>query len=179
MGYGVDELLGIIMVGWNKLQFVVLYFLVYYGVDQDMLMDEFVYMVMIRECFGYVEIFIEVLLFCLEQEVRVWQVVDFMCVYGFWDECEFVMLEIVGQIFVIVDIGMWMFFLCELFNVQGFLLDYVIDGVWQGEGESCYFIVFLKDVQVSCCGNSVFFYFYVVIVVVNCNDFVVVWEVVE
>lgn len=102
-----------------------------------------------------------------------------MSTHGFWDEREFVTLEIAGQTFVIVDIGMRMLTPRELFNAQGFPPDYVIDGVWQGEGESHYFIAFPKDVQVSCCGNSVSPYPYAAIVAANCNDLVVVREAVE
>nr|WP_317889634.1 DNA cytosine methyltransferase [Roseicitreum antarcticum] len=69
---------------------------------------------------------------------------------------EFVTLEIGGQTFVVVDIGMRMLTPRELFNAQGFPADYVIEGVWQGvETDDPTFKPFAKDVQVSCCGNSV------------------------
>ncbi|MCE8459559.1 DNA methyltransferase, partial [Rhodovulum sulfidophilum] len=44
----------------------------------------------------------------------------------------------------------------ELFNAQGFPPDYVIEGAWEGlDGDAPTFRPFSKDVQISCCGNSV------------------------
>ncbi|MFD1809319.1 DNA cytosine methyltransferase [Gemmobacter lanyuensis] len=65
-------------------------------------------------------------------------------------------LSIDGADFVVVDIGMRMLTPRELFNAQGFPADYVIEGVWTGtDTASPKFEAFAKDVQVSCCGNSV------------------------
>lgn len=44
----------------------------------------------------------------------------------------------------------------ELFTAQGFPPDYVIEGVWENlTSEDPHWRAFAKDVQVSCCGNSV------------------------
>jgi DNA (cytosine-5)-methyltransferase 1 len=66
-----------------------------------------------------------------------------------------VTLEIDTQTFVIVDIGMRMLTPRELFRAQGFPDDYVIEGVWKEEAGDWAWHPFTKDVQVSCCGNSV------------------------
>ena len=76
--------------------------------------------------------------------------------HGLWDDREFVTLTIDGTEFVIVDVGMRMLTPRELFNAQGFPPDYVIEGVWEGiDSPDPTFRPFPKDVQVSCCGNSV------------------------
>ncbi|WP_028725924.1 DNA cytosine methyltransferase [Paracoccus zeaxanthinifaciens] len=55
-----------------------------------------------------------------------------------------------------IDIGMRMLTPRELFRAQGFPTDYVIEGVWDGlDSDSPTWRPFAKDVQVSCCGNSV------------------------
>lgn len=155
------------------------YLSAYYGVDQDTPMDEPVHTVTTKPRFGHVETSIEVPPFRPEQEARARQVADFMRAHGFWDQREFVTLEIAGQTLVIVDIGMRMLTPRELFNAQGFPPEYVIDGVWQGEGEARRFVEFPKDVQVSCCGNSVSPYPYAAIVAANCNDLVEMREAAE
>jgi DNA (cytosine-5)-methyltransferase 1 len=43
----------------------------------------------------------------------------------------------------------------ELFNAQGFPADYAIDGHWVEVAGDWVWKPFTKDVQVSCCGNSV------------------------
>lgn len=76
--------------------------------------------------------------------------------HGLWDDREFVTLTIDGAEFVVVDIGMRMLTPRELFTAQGFPPDYVIEGVWQDlDTDDPTFKPFPKDVQVSCCGNSV------------------------
>lgn len=178
-GHGVDEPLGTTTAGGNKSQFVASYLSAYYGVDQDTPMDEPVHTVTTKPRFGHVETTIEVPPFRPEQEARARQVADLMRSYGFWDDREFVTLEIGGLTFVIVDIGMRMLTPRELFNAQGFPPDYVIEGVWQGEGASRHFVSFPKDVQVSCCGNSVSPYPYAAIVAANCNELAVAREAAE
>ncbi|WP_255731241.1 DNA cytosine methyltransferase [Phaeobacter sp. B1627] len=74
---------------------------------------------------------------------------------GLWDEREFVTLEIDGNTFVIVDVGMRMLAPRELFNAQGFAADYVIEGIWNTTDDDWSFKSFPKDVQVRCVGNSV------------------------
>lgn len=169
-GHAIDEPLGTVTADVNKSQLVAPFLSAYYGVDQDTPMDEPVHTVTTKPRFGHVETSIEVPPFRPEQEARARQVADFMRAHGFWDEREFVTLNIEGQTFVIVDIGMRMLSPRELFNAQGFPPDYVIDGVWEGEGEAKRFVEFPKDVQVSCCGNSVSPFPYAAIVAANCGD---------
>ena len=66
-----------------------------------------------------------------------------------------VTLTIADQTFVVVDIGMRMLTPRELFNAQGFPADYAIEGHWIEAAGDWTWKPFPKDVQVSCCGNSV------------------------
>lgn len=91
------------------------------------------------------------------------QVADFLRAHDAWDGGEFVTLTIDGAEFVVVDIGLRMLTPRELFTAQGFPADYVIEGVWDegtgwemlGHNGGPTFREFPKNVQVSCCGNSV------------------------
>ncbi|WP_107341047.1 DNA cytosine methyltransferase [Agrobacterium pusense] len=104
---------------------------------------------------GHVEAALDVPPFTEAQAARAREVAAFMRSHGFWDEREFVTLEIGGNTFVIVDIGMRMLTPRELFNAQGFPRGYQIDGVWVSENGKETWIAFPKSVQVSCVGNSV------------------------
>jgi DNA (cytosine-5)-methyltransferase 1 len=178
-GHPIDEPLGTTTAGWNKSQLVAPFFSKYYGTGDGARHDEPCHTITVNDRFGHVETSIEVPPFRPEQEARAREVADFMRAHGFWDEREFVTLDISGQTFVIVDIGMRMLSPRELFNAQGFPPNYVIDGVWQGEGEARRFVEFPKDVQVSCCGNSVSPFPYAAIVAANCNDLVEIREAAE
>jgi DNA (cytosine-5)-methyltransferase 1 len=178
-GHAIDEPLGTTTAGWNKSQLVAPFFSKYYGTGDGARHDEPCHTITVNDRFGHVETSIEVPPFRPEQEARAREVADFMRAHGFWDEREFVTLDIEGQTFVIVDIGMRMLTPRELFNAQGFPPEYVIDGVWQGEGEARRFLEFPKDVQVSCCGNSVSPYPYAAIVAANCGDLVEIREAAE
>jgi len=91
-----------------------------------------------------------------EHAAKARAVADLLRAHDLWDSREFVTLAIDGREFVIVDIGMRMLTPRELFRAQGFPEDYVIEGVWEGtETADPIFRPFPKDVQVSCCGNSV------------------------
>lgn len=101
--------------------------------------------------------------FAPEHHARARQVAEFLREHGAWDGGEFVTLEICGSSYVVIDIGMRMLTPRELFRAQGFPDDYVIEGVWDvgsgwdnlGHNGGPRFVPFAKDVQVSCCGNSV------------------------
>lgn len=155
------------------------FFSKYYGTGDGARHDEPCHTITVNDRFGHVETSIDVPPFRPEQEARAREVADFMRAHGFWDEREFVTLEIGGSTFVIVDIGMRMLSPRELFNAQGFPPEYVIDGVWEGEGEARRFVEFPKDVQVSCCGNSVSPFPYAAIVAANCGDLVEILEAAE
>lgn len=178
-GHAIDEPLGTTTAGWNKSQLVAPFFSKYYGTGDGARHDEPCHTITVNDRFGHVETSIEVPPFRPEQEARARQVADFMRAHGFWDSREFVTLDIEGQTFVIVDIGMRMLSPRELFNAQGFPPDYVIDGVWEGEGDARHFVEFPKDVQVSCCGNSVSPFPYAALVAANCGDLVEIREAAE
>jgi DNA (cytosine-5)-methyltransferase 1 len=94
--------------------------------------------------------------FSPEHHAKARQVAALLRDHGIWDDREFVTLTIDGAEFVIVDVGMRMLTPRELFRAQGFPDDYVIEGVWEGaETDAPVWRPFPKDVQVSCCGNSV------------------------
>lgn len=178
-GHAMDEPLGTVTADVNKSQLVAPFFSKYYGGGDGARHDEPCHTITVNDRFGHVETSIEVPPFRPEQEARAREVADFMRAHGFWDSREFVTLDIEGQTFVIVDIGMRMLTPRELFNAQGFPSDYVIDGVWEGEGEARRFVEFPKDVQVSCCGNSVSPFPYAAIVAANCGDLVEIREAAE
>lgn len=178
-GHAVDEPLGTVTADVNKSQLVAPFFSKYYGTGDGARHDEPCHTITVNDRFGHVETSIEVPPFRPEQEARAREVADFMRAHGFWDEREFVTLDIEGQTFVIVDIGMRMLTPRELFNAQGFPPEYVIDGVWQGQGEARRFVEFPKDVQVSCCGNSVSPFPYAAIVAANCGELVEIREAAE
>jgi DNA (cytosine-5)-methyltransferase 1 len=90
-----------------------------------------------------------------EHHARARQVADFLRAHGAWDGGEFVTLAIDGTDFVMTDIGMRMLTPRELFNAQGFPPDYVIEGTWTQDGDEWSWHPIPKNVQVSCCGNSV------------------------
>jgi len=83
-----------------------------------------------------------------EHYERAREVAVFLRAHGFWDEREFVTLEVDGITLVMVDIGMRMLTPRELFNAQGFPADYEIDRDLDGN-------VFSKSDQVGRAGNSV------------------------
>ncbi|WP_245943243.1 DNA cytosine methyltransferase [Rhodovulum viride] len=62
----------------------------------------------------------------------------------------------------------------ELFNAQGFPSDYVIEGVRDGlDSDEPTFRPFSKDVQISCCGNSVCPPVAAAIIAANCQHLAV------
>lgn len=94
--------------------------------------------------------------FAPEHHARARQVAEFLREHGAWDGDEFVTLEVDDVTYVVIDIGMRMLTPRELFRAQGFPDDYVIEGVWHEDAAGEWrWQAFAKDVQVSCCGNSV------------------------
>lgn len=179
-GHAIDAPLGTVTAdGGGKSALVAPLFSKYYGTGDGARHDEPCHTVTVNDRFGHVEALLDIPPFRPEQAARARQVADFLRVHGFWDEREFVTLDIRGITVVIVDIGMRMLIPRELFNAQGFPPDYEIDGVWLGEGEDRHFVSFPKDVQVSCCGNSVSPNPYAAIVAANCNDLVEIREAAE
>ncbi|MFC3169261.1 DNA cytosine methyltransferase [Paracoccus fontiphilus] len=128
----------------------------WYGTDQDPRIGEPMHTVTTKDRFDIEVAQLAVPPFSTEHEARARQVADFLRAHDAWDGGEFVTLTVEGATFVVVDIGMRMLTPRELFNAQGFPADYVIEGVWEGlDTDTPHFRTFPKDVQVSCCGNSV------------------------
>lgn len=148
IGHGADEPSATVTAGVNKSALVAPHLHAYYGSDQDTPEDEPFHTITTRPRFSHVEAAISAPPFTSDQEDRARQVADFMREHGFWDHREFVTLSIGGDTFVIVDIGMRMLTPRELYNAQGFPVDYRIDEDADGNA-------FPKSVQVSCVGNSV------------------------
>lgn len=143
--------------GGGKSQLVMPYLQAYYGTGDGQHETEPMRTVTTKDRHGHVEAIICVPPFTEAQADRARQVADFMRAHGFWDDREFVTVEISGETFVIVDIGMRMLTPRELYNAQGFPPDYVINGAWdyQADGAGPVWREFSKSVQVSCVGNSV------------------------
>ncbi|MDX0218583.1 C-5 cytosine-specific DNA methylase [Sinorhizobium meliloti] len=143
--------------GGGKSQLVMPYLQAYYGTGDGQHETEPMRTVTTKDRHGHVEATIGVPPFTEAQADRARQVADFMRAHGFWDDREFVTVDISGETFVIVDIGMRMLTPRELYNAQGFPPDYVINGAWdyQADGAGPVWRDFSKSVQVSCVGNSV------------------------
>lgn len=127
----------------------------YYGTDQDPRLAEPLHTVTTKDRFGHMQAELTVPPFSAEHADRAREVAEFLRAHDAWDGGEFVTLEIDGEQFIVVDIGMRMLTPRELFRAQGFPDDYVIEGVWRQDGDDWIWQPFSKDVQISCCGNSV------------------------
>ncbi len=131
------------------------FFAKYYGTATATPIDAPCHTVTPEDRFAHVQAELAAPVFGPEHETRAREVAAFLRAYDAWDGGEFVTLEIDGETFVVVDIGMRMLTPRELFNAQGFPPDYVIEGLWHQDGDDWTFAAFTKDKQVSCCGNSV------------------------
>ena len=145
---GADEPAHTITAGGAGLSLVAPFISKYYGTGDGSRVDEPAHTVTVKDRFGFVEAEAAAPPLTEAQIARARQVADFMRAHGFWDEREFVEVEIDGVLFIIVDIGMRMLTPRELFNAQGFPPDYIIDLEFNGKPLP-------KSTQISCCGNSV------------------------
>jgi len=128
----------------------------WYGSPQDPRLDEPMHTVTTKPRFDFEVATCQAQpTFGPEHHARARQVASFLRAEGAWDGGEFVTLTIAGVDYVMTDIGMRMLTPRELFNAQGFPPDYVIEGVWEERDGDWHWKPFPKDVQVSCCGNSV------------------------
>lgn len=145
--------------GGGKSQLVTPFLQSYYGTGEGQREDEPMRTATVKPRHGHVEATVSVPPFTEGQAARARQVADFLRAHGVWDEREFVTVDIDGEVFVVVDIGMRMLTPRELYNAQGFPPDYVIDGAWSepsvGHNGGPVWLPFSKSVQVSCVGNSV------------------------
>jgi len=156
-GHAADVPLGTVTAGGQgKSQLAAAFFAKYYGTGDGARHDEPAHTVTVRDRFAHTEAQLAAPPFAPEHHARAREVAEFLRAQDAWHGGEFVTLTIDGAEFVVVDIGLRMLTPRELFNAQGFPADYVIEGVWQGQDTNTpTFKPFSKDVQVSCCGNSV------------------------
>ncbi|MBY5804101.1 DNA methyltransferase [Rhizobium leguminosarum] len=159
--------------GQGKSQLVMPYLQSYYATGEGSREDEPMRTATVKPRHGHVEAILDVPPFTEAQAARARQVADFMRAHGFWDEREFVTIDVNGHTFVIVDIGMRMLTPRELYNAQGFPADYRIDGYYEpsriGHNGGPIWVPFSKAVQVSCVGNSVCPPVAKALVAANCN----------
>lgn len=134
---------------------VAAWFAKYYGTGDGARTDEPLHTVTTKDRMGHMQAALQAPPFQPEHEARARAVADFLREQGAWDGGEFVTLTIDGGTYVVVDIGMRMLTPRELFNAQGFPPDYQIDGHWVEIDGDWTFKPITKNVQVSCCGNSV------------------------
>lgn len=135
---------------------VAAWFAKYYGTGDGARTDEPCYTITVKDRMGHMQAELTAPPFGPEHEARARGVAEFLRAHDAWQGGEFVTLDLDGGTFVVVDIGMRMLTPRELFTAQGFPPDYVIEGVWEDLGsEDPRWVQFAKDVQVSCCGNSV------------------------
>ncbi|MDK8874722.1 DNA cytosine methyltransferase [Paracoccus sp. SSJ] len=142
---------------------VAAFFAKYYGTAVAARTDEPMHTITVKDRMAHMQAELAAPPFAPEHHARARQVAEFLREHGAWDGGEFVMLEVEGVTYVVIDIGMRMLTPRELFRAQGFPDDYVIEGVWDvgsgwdnlGHNGGPRWVPFAKDVQVSCCGNSV------------------------
>lgn len=134
--------------GQGKTQLSTALFAKYYGTGDGATLDEPTHTVTTKDRFGLIDAALAAPPFTEDMAPRARAVADFLRAHGFWDDREFVTLEIGGVTFIIADIGMRMLTPRELFNAQGFPPDYKIDMDSKGNA-------FSKSDQIGRAGNSV------------------------
>ena len=134
---------------------VAAWFAKYYGTGDGARTDDPLHTVTVKDRMSHMQAELSAPPFAPEHEARAREVAEFLRSQGAWDGGEFVTLTVGDATFIVVDIGMRMLTPRELFRAQGFPDDYVIEGVWEQDGDDWSWLPFPKDVQVSCCGNSV------------------------
>ncbi|MGO7560526.1 DNA cytosine methyltransferase [Rhizobium johnstonii] len=172
VGHDVDEPSATVTAGVNKSALVAPYLQAYYGTGDGGEEDRPTRTITTKDRHGHVQAQLNVPPFTENQVGRAREVAEFLRSHGFWDGREFVTIDLDGETFVIVDVGMRMLTPRELYNAQGFPPDYIIDG--DGEGK-----VFPKSVQVSCVGNSVSPPVARALVAANCPQLVSIREAAE
>lgn len=173
-GHAIDTPLGTVTAGGQgKSQIVAPWFAKYYGTADGARTDEPCHTITVKDRFAHCEAELAAPPFGPEHYARAREVAEFLRAHDTWNGGEFVTLTIEGVEYVIVDIGMRMLTPRELFRAQGFPEDYVIEGVWEGlDTDEPVWRGFPKDVQVSCCGNSVPPVMAAAIVGANCQHLV-------
>lgn len=149
------------------------FFAKYYGTGDGSRANEPLHTITVKDRMAHVQADLAPPTFGPEHHARARQVADFLRAHDAWDGGEFVTLTIAGVDYVMTDIGMRMLTPRELFNAQGFPPDYVIEGVWEQRDGDWHWKPFPKDVQVSCCGNSVCPDLAHAIIAANCQHLIV------
>lgn len=134
---------------------VAAFFAKYYGAGTGSAADEPCHTITVNDRFGHVEATLAAPPFGPEHEAKALQVAGFLRAHGAWSEGEYVTVEIDGETFIVVDIGLRMLTPRELYRAQGFPDDYVIEGIWEEADGEWSWRPFSKNVQISCVGNSV------------------------
>jgi DNA (cytosine-5)-methyltransferase 1 len=134
---------------------VAAFFAKYYGSGDGARHDEPLHTITTKDRMAHTQAQMAAPPFSAEHQDRAREVAEFLREHGAWDGGEFVTVTINDTTYVVVDIGLRMLTPRELFNAQGFPSDYVIEGTWKKTGDDWTFKSFPKNVQVSCCGNSV------------------------
>lgn len=135
---------------------VAAFFAKYYGTGDGARTDDPCHTVTVKDRMAHMQADLAAPPFGPEHHALAREVAEFLRAHDAWHGGEYVTLTIDGSEFVVVDIGMRMLTPRELFRAQGFPDDYVIEGVWEGlDTSDPVWRQFPKDVQVSCCGNSV------------------------
>ncbi|WP_116131165.1 DNA cytosine methyltransferase [Tropicimonas sp. IMCC34043] len=134
---------------------VAAWFAKYYGTGDGARHDAPCHTTTTKDRFAHMQAVLEAPTFGAEHADRAREVAAFLRTHDAWDGGDLVTLTIAGADYVVVDIGMWMLTPRELFRAQGFPDDYVIDGVWETRNGEWEWRAFPKNVQISCCGNSV------------------------
>lgn len=155
VGHDAREPLSTVSARGSHQQPVAAWFAKYYGTGDGARHDDPCHTTTTKDRFAHCQAALQAPPFGPEHEERAREVAAFLRAHAAWDGGEFVTLTIDGGEFVIVDIGMRMLTPRELFRAQGFPEDYVIEGVWKQDGEEWAWHPFSKNVQISCCGNSV------------------------
>ncbi|MBZ9852815.1 DNA cytosine methyltransferase [Mesorhizobium sp. CA13] len=165
IGHDMDEPTHTATAKVNKSMLVAPFMQKYYGTGDGARVDDPCHSVTTKDRFGFVEGKLGWRPFTEAQAAQARQVAAFMRAHGFWDEREFVTIDIAGETFTIVDIGMRMLTPRELFCAQGFPPDYIIDLEFNGKPLP-------KSDQISCCGNSVSPPMAAALVAANCGHLI-------
>jgi len=153
VGHAGSEPTGSVTAGVNKTGIVAGALTKYYGTGDGQEPGDPLHTVTTKDRFCLATAALSAPPFAPEHHARAREVADFLRAHGFWDDREFVTLDValetgVSVTLVMVDIGMRMLTPRELFNAQGFPADYEIERDAAGN-------MFSKSDQVGRAGNSV------------------------
>lgn len=152
VGHPLDKPVSTLSAKCSQQQIVAASLLKYYGADQDPRLDEAAPTVTTKDRFGIAEIFGVIPPLTPELEAGARRVAKFLREHGIEFEGEFAP---VGD-YIIVDIGMRMLKPRELYLLQGFPVNYIIErGLDEDDSGRVCEIKLTGTQQVRMCGNSV------------------------